>query len=372
MDAKPVGLCARLLGLNESEYGKCLTNRKVKAGKDTVTTTLNAQQAATARDNFSKHVYSRLFDWIAEQINIGVKKSATGNKDTSIGVLDIFGFECFKINSFEQLCINFTNEKLQFHFNEHIFMLEMLIYKREQLDVKAISFKDNQGCLDLIEKRKTGVMAMISEEIYVPKGNDISMLEKLHKQVSHKALPFCCASTVFLSKTAPFRAVLLGRQNYGYNDFYSKPQLRGGRNASADQGPGPNEAFTIKVSWTKALSFCWTSTAFRSKPVPFHAVCPARPEALRRRRAVQGRRLPGEVQRPAAAGRGGAADGVVQLDGGLALPGRARHVDAEVRRPAADARREVCRADAGPVQHAELDLATLYQVRQAEQRQGES
>lgn len=110
--------------------------------------------------------------------------------------------------------------------------------------MKAITFKDNQGCLDLIEKKKTGVMAMISEEIYVPKGSDVTMLEKLHKQ------------------------------NYGYNDFYTKPQYqRGGRNrfvpfvsfsphavlampessqagnvtaCSTDQGPGPNEAFTIK------------------------------------------------------------------------------------------------------------------------------
>lgn len=101
-DMKPVNLCAKLLGLNETEFGKCLTNRKVKAGRDVVTTTLNAKQAATARDNISKHVYSKLFDWIAEQINVGVKKSATGIREASIGVLDIFGFECFKINSFEQ------------------------------------------------------------------------------------------------------------------------------------------------------------------------------------------------------------------------------------------------------------------------------
>lgn len=303
-DMKSVNLCAKLLGVNETEFGKCLTNRKVKAGKDTVTTTLNANQAKSARDNISKHVYSKLFDWITEQINIGVKKSATGHKDTSIGVLDIFGFECFKINSFEQLCINFTNEKLQYHFNEHIFMLEMQIYKREQLDVKAISFKDNQGCLDLIEKRKTGlprhallllipsspppppsppvatcadccvfgphsgvampgVMAMISEEIYVPKGNDISMLEKLHKQ------------------------------NYGYNDFYSKP-----RTSARIVTVSP-----LSVCLRSTLAACGLRVRFLTQAAaPRRA--PRRPErvrrpgpwperglhdqALRRRRTVQG------------------------------------------------------------------------------------
>jgi myosin-7 len=213
-DASVPKRVAELLGVDVTEFGKCLTSRKVKAGKDTVVSTLNFEQACVARDNIAKHVYSKLFDWIAAQINAGIARVTQGEKESSIGVLDIFGFECFVINSFEQLCINFTNEKLQYHFNEHIFMLEMEVYKREKLDVKAITFKDNQGCLDLIEKKRTGVMAMIEEEIYVPKGSDHSMLEKLHKQ------------------------------NYGYNDFYSKPTVKGGRGAQA--GPGPNEAFIIK------------------------------------------------------------------------------------------------------------------------------
>ena len=134
---------------------------------------------------------------------------------TTIGVLDIFGFECFAVNSFEQLCINYTNEKLQFHFNAHIFLLEMEIYKRERLDVAQISFRDNQGCLDLIETKGTGVMGMIEEEIYVPKGTDHSMVEKMHKQ------------------------------NYGYNDFYAKPVVRGGR-AAAGSTLTPQHGFIVK------------------------------------------------------------------------------------------------------------------------------
>ena len=90
----------------------------------------------------------------------------------------------------------------------------MEIYKRELLDVKKITFRDNQGCLDLIEKKRTGVMAMIEEEIYVPKGTDSTMLEKMHVQ------------------------------NFGYNDFYSKPISRGGR--GKDPSLSPQEAFIIK------------------------------------------------------------------------------------------------------------------------------
>jgi hypothetical protein len=104
----------------------------------------------------------------------------------------------------------------QFHFNSHIFLLEMEIYKKERLDVKQITFRDNQGCLDLIEKKRSGVMAMIEEEIYVPKGTDRSMLEKMHKQ------------------------------NYGYNDFYAKPVLRGGRAGSKAPSLSPQEAFIVK------------------------------------------------------------------------------------------------------------------------------
>ena len=108
----------------------------------------------------------------------------------SIGVLDIFGFEIFKVNSFEQLCINLANEKLQYHFNAHIFLLELEIYKREQLNVSEITFRDNQGCLDLIEMKKTGILAMIEEEIYVPRGSDNTLLEKLHTQHAKKGQDF--------------------------------------------------------------------------------------------------------------------------------------------------------------------------------------
>jgi myosin heavy subunit len=113
-DSSVVNRVANLLGLDEKGFAATLTTRTVKAGKDNVTSPLNYEQACQARDGIAKHVYSNLFDHITEAINAGVARVKKGDKTpTSIGVLDIFGFECFAVNSFEQLCINYTNEKLQ-------------------------------------------------------------------------------------------------------------------------------------------------------------------------------------------------------------------------------------------------------------------
>ena len=106
--------------------------------------------------------------------------STSDNPANIIGVLDIFGFESFETgNSFEQLCINFCNEKLQFHFNEHIFRLEQEVYAAEGVDVPRTDFKDNQPTLDLLEKKSEGIFAMIDEEMKLPGGNDEGYLRKV-------------------------------------------------------------------------------------------------------------------------------------------------------------------------------------------------
>ena len=99
-----------------------------------------------------------------------------------IGVLDIFGFESFEVNSFEQLCINYCNEKLQFHFNEHIFRLEQEEYSREGVHVASTEYVDNQPCLDLIELKGSGLLSMIDEETSVPKGSDEGFLSKANNK----------------------------------------------------------------------------------------------------------------------------------------------------------------------------------------------
>ncbi|CAB4033868.1 unconventional myosin-X-like [Paramuricea clavata] len=121
-------------------------------------------------------LYACTFKWIIERINARIK----GNSNyASIGILDIFGFENFETNRFEQFNINYANEKLQQFFNKHIFSLEQHEYNREGLEWADIDWVDNGECLDLIEK-KVGVLSLFDEESRFPRGTDASLLEKLH------------------------------------------------------------------------------------------------------------------------------------------------------------------------------------------------
>merc|ERR1711994_1102617 len=103
-----------------------------------------------------------------------------------IGILDIFGFEIFDKNYFEQICINYTNEKLQQHFNNYIFKQEQEEYKKEGIDVSQIDFTDNIECLNLIENKPVGLLAMFDEECSVPRGSDKNLIEKMHKVFADK------------------------------------------------------------------------------------------------------------------------------------------------------------------------------------------
>jgi myosin V len=116
-----------------------------------------------------------------ERINNSISTSSQDEK-LFCGVLDIFGFECFSYNSFEQLCINYTNERLQFFANTFIFKQEQELYKKEGVTWDVSDFPDNQECLDLLEKKNTGIFSLIHDECFIPKGNDRSLLEKFKKQ----------------------------------------------------------------------------------------------------------------------------------------------------------------------------------------------
>uniref|UniRef100_A0AAY5KLH7 Myosin X, like 1 n=1 Tax=Esox lucius TaxID=8010 RepID=A0AAY5KLH7_ESOLU len=134
--------------------------------------------AVDSRDSVAMALYSQSFSWIITRINQKIR-----GKDNfkSIGILDIFGFENFEVNRFEQFNINYANEKLQEYFNKHIFSLEQLEYNREGIQWEAIDWSDNAECLDLIEK-KLGMLALINEESRFPKGTDLTLLEKLHSR----------------------------------------------------------------------------------------------------------------------------------------------------------------------------------------------
>ena len=142
-------------------------------------------QARFARDALAKFIYSKIFDWIVIQINKALKTSGKVHK--FIGVLDIYGFETFDINSFEQFCINYANEKLQQQFNQHVFKLEQEEYLKEGIEWKMIDFYDNQPCIDLIEI-KLGILDLLDEERRMPKGSDKSWVEKLYDKCSKVSL----------------------------------------------------------------------------------------------------------------------------------------------------------------------------------------
>ena len=120
-----VALASNLLGVDAGACGQTLVTREIKAGREVAIANNNHKQAEDSRDGLAKALYGKLFDHITALINKGIESVKTGDMVNSIGVLDIFGFEIFKVNSFEQLCINLANEKLQYHFNAHIFLLEL-------------------------------------------------------------------------------------------------------------------------------------------------------------------------------------------------------------------------------------------------------
>ena len=142
----------------------------------------NIQQSNQAKHALAKFIYSKMFDWLVYKINQSMDNNNTlHNNLNTIGILDIFGFEIFKQNSFEQLCINFTNERLQQHFNHHTFKLEEKIYNEEGITFNHIEFIDNQPMLDLITKKPHGVLPLLDEELIIPKGSDQGFLNKLNE-----------------------------------------------------------------------------------------------------------------------------------------------------------------------------------------------
>lgn len=171
---------AALMGLNIPNLSQALVSQKKKMGREMILTVMNQRQADDARDAMTKAVYSKMFNWLIRRINQTLFKQS--DVMHIVGVLDIFGFEIFKTNRFEQLCINFANEKMQQHFNEHIFSMEQREYKAENIDVAHVEFKDNQECLDMIEKGKVSLLGMLDEELRVPRGSDDKLLEKYHQQ----------------------------------------------------------------------------------------------------------------------------------------------------------------------------------------------
>ncbi|CAH2077785.1 unnamed protein product [Thlaspi arvense] len=173
---------AMSMGCNSQELMVVLSTCKLQAGRDCIAKRLTLRQATDMRDSLAKIIYASLFNWLVEQINtsLEVGKSRTGR---SISILDIYGFESFKKNSFEQFCINYANERLQQHFNRHLFKLEQEEYEGDGIDWTKVEFKDNQECLDLIEKKPIGLVSLLDEESNFPKATDTTFANKLKQHL---------------------------------------------------------------------------------------------------------------------------------------------------------------------------------------------
>ncbi|KAB0379092.1 hypothetical protein FD755_010670 [Muntiacus reevesi] len=171
----------RLLGVEHSQMEHWLCHRKLVTTSETYVKTMSLQQVVNARDALAKHIYAQLFHWIVEHVNKALHTSL--KQHSFIGVLDIYGFETFEVNSFEQFCINYANEKLQQQFNSHVFKLEQEEYMKEQIPWTLIDFYDNQPCIDLIEA-KLGILDLLDEECKVPKGTDQNWTQKLYDRHS--------------------------------------------------------------------------------------------------------------------------------------------------------------------------------------------
>ncbi|XP_041535670.1 unconventional myosin-Vc isoform X6 [Microtus oregoni] len=172
-----------LLGLETGKVAQWLCNRKIVTASETVVKPMTRPQAINARDALAKKIYAHLFDFIVERINQALHFS--GKQHTFIGVLDIYGFETFDVNSFEQFCINYANEKLQQQFNLHVFKLEQEEYMKEDIPWTLIDFYDNQPVIDLIEA-KMGILELLDEECLLPHGTDENWLQKLYNNFVNK------------------------------------------------------------------------------------------------------------------------------------------------------------------------------------------
>ncbi|KAM7277865.1 hypothetical protein ACFE04_004999 [Oxalis oulophora] len=168
LENEAVSCAANLMGCSAEELMLALSTHKI--------------QAIDTRDALAKFIYSSLFDLLVEKINesLAVGKQCTGR---SINIVDIYGFESFKKNSFEQFCINYANERLQQHFIRHLFKLEQEDYETDGVDWTKVDFEDNDECLNLFEKKPLGLISLLDEECNFPKATDLTLANKLKQHL---------------------------------------------------------------------------------------------------------------------------------------------------------------------------------------------
>ncbi|KAK7873049.1 hypothetical protein R5R35_000338 [Gryllus longicercus] len=195
-DPEPVRLVSELLRVRQETLISALTSKRAKASGETLIINFRLPEAIAARDAMAKCLYGALFDWIVLQVNhalLSKKDTLRDHQGNSIGVLDIFGFEDFGVhNSFEQFCINYANEHLQYYFNQHVFKYEQEEYRKECIRWTNIDFMDNTACLQLIEGKPNGLLCMLDDQCNFPGATNETLLQKfnsVHKENSFYEIP---------------------------------------------------------------------------------------------------------------------------------------------------------------------------------------
>ncbi|TYH92298.1 hypothetical protein ES332_A13G172700v1 [Gossypium tomentosum] len=208
---------AQMIGCESHELKEALSARRIQTEEGNIVEKFTMSQAIDTRDALAKFIYASLFDWLVEQINnlLEVGKQHTG---WSISILDIYGFESFKKNSFEQFCINYANERLQQHFNRHVFKLEQEEYELDGIDGVKVDFADNQECLDLFEKKPIGLLSLLDEDLHSPDANDATLANKLKQNLNGMACFKGDKGRVFGVQH------FAGEVLYNTNDFLKKNQ----------------------------------------------------------------------------------------------------------------------------------------------------
>ncbi|XP_037936316.1 unconventional myosin IC isoform X2 [Teleopsis dalmanni] len=229
LEVDTVASASKLLGVNTDELTAALTNRTIDARGDVVTSPLSRDMAIYARDALAKAVYDRLFSWLVTRLNISLQaKDLHGARNNVMGILDIYGFEIFQKNNFEQFCINFCNEKLQQLFIELTLKSEQDEYRREGIEWVPVEYFDNKVICNLIEEKFKGIISILDEECLRPgDATDITFLEKLTHQLSDHPHYICHEkSSTQIQKTMgrnEFRLVhYAGEVTYNVNGFLDK------------------------------------------------------------------------------------------------------------------------------------------------------
>ncbi|XP_038436793.1 LOW QUALITY PROTEIN: unconventional myosin-IXa isoform X7 [Canis lupus familiaris] len=214
-------IVSELLEVKEEMLFEALVTRKTVTVGEKLILPYKLAEAVTVRNSMAKSLYSALFDWIVFRINhalLNSKDLEQNTKTLSIGVLDIFGFEDYENNSFEQFCINFANERLQHYFNQHIFKLEQEEYRTEGISWHNIDYIDNTCCINLISKKPTGLLHLLDEESNFPQATNQTLLDKFkhqHEENSYIEFPAVMEPAFIIKHYA-------GKVKYGVKDFREK------------------------------------------------------------------------------------------------------------------------------------------------------